>query len=616
VGDPLEGISPQVGVRTRVLGLLRAGWIPCFVGMVWGALEACGHLLSGDHRAPRAFILYSLFHYGVIGMLAGMPCRVWPRWRCGITGSLRKWLPGIVPLGFLCVLFALFARSANRSQVKAQTGDLEGKPNILLLLVDALRADHVSCYGYSRETTPALDRFAEESLLFDKVSAQSPWTMPSMASLLTSLYPPTHGCLDRTHALPCETPYLPEILSAHGYDTLLVSANPYISPLFGYDRGVDHVWATSRRDEFEVLWIYHLLSRVGHWAMTTDRPILEWTGSSVVRLVQGVSRLGLEWSRHPGRTEILKNSSAAGINRAFLDWLDGTKPERFYAHLHYMETHTPYTCPEPFFSMYAQGSTAIPTLGWDSPQHPPVIPQDSFFPVARQRPPSPEQRLDMLARYDGCLRFWDFQFEALWGEMKRRGLIDNTLIIVMSDHGEMFGEHGLYGHDHALTESLLHVPMVIRFPGQERRGQRVSRPVRSVDLLPTILEHLDLDLDLSFQGAALRSPFSADDTDTLPCLAYAEKQHGNFSASWLSGNWKIIQTEGPECHEIRLYELTGDPGEQTDLSQVQAQRSEQMLSVLRSEVADLKKHRLGEIKVIDLPGEVRDQLRSLGYVGR
>lgn len=312
-----------------------------------------------------------------------------------------------------------------------------GSPNVILITLDALRADHVSAYGYARATTPNLDHLASRGVLFENAFANSSWTLPSHGSLLTGRYPDEHGA-DWRHPMNARNTTLAEFFAARGYLTAAFAANTsYVAPEWGLGRGFSR---------FEV--------HGGSWA------------DGIMRTVFG-RRLALNILPRLGYFDVPGRKSAARLDEAFLSWLDDRGERPFFALLNYFDVHDPYLTVEPFRTRYAA-----------SPARGDVI-NFQFQPNAFRRKPvlSAQEIQAEIDAYDGCLAFLDAELGRLLAELQRRGIDRNTLVVITSDHGESFGNHDLFGHGNSLYLESLHVPLLMVWPGQVPAGIRVSQLV-------------------------------------------------------------------------------------------------------------------------------------------
>lgn len=321
------------------------------------------------------------------------------------------------------------------------------RPNVLVYLVDTLRTDHLGVYGYDRPTSPELDRFAADAIVFDNAFAQTSWTRPSVVSILTGLRPWVHGVNRRFDALSQSVETLPEILSADGYETLAYVTNGNIGPDFALDQGFE-----------------------------TYRYLRE----------------------SPTRPAVHQLSHR--VNERVFRWLDGRDSVRpFFLYVHTTDPHAPYYPPEPFRSRFAPQTDA--EIG--------LMPSIHELIRATQRDDPPEGiRDDLIDLYDGEIASNDHHFGALLERLKELGLYDETLIIFLSDHGEAFFEHRTWGHGRSLYDEEIRMPFVVKLPGKEGAGTRSAVAVEQIDVVPTILEAAGLIPPARLEGRSVQASLS------------------------------------------------------------------------------------------------------------
>ncbi len=395
------------------------------------------------------------------------------------------------------------------------------RPNVLFLVIDTLRLDHVGCYGYERDTTPHLDAFAKDAVRFTHFTPQSSWTKPSVASFLTGVYPEVHGARDTGDVMRSELPSLAQNLATAGYTTHGVVANDYLLP---------------------------------HWGFGEDFENYEWIHSS--------------------------QRDSALISRAMrLAGYDAGRPWYLYAHA--MGPHSPYwpkkasyfqkfqpqekkrspeeirealgTCAHTNLVHQARKVLGVPKPAAGTPQ-PPI---SGFFSEA-------ELKALCVDLYDGEIASTDAQFGRLVAYLKESGQYDNTLIVVTSDHGEEFWEHGDVYHGQTLYEEQLRVPCLMKLPGSEHAGEVYEAAVNGLDLAPTLLDLLDLPPEPGFQGHSFASIEEPADTERQ--LAYA---------SLLSVRWdrdqRVVKNTQFKYYETRKgargvwFDLDADPIEKAPL---------------------------------------------------
>lgn len=362
--------------------------------------------------------------------------------------------------------------AAERNQRRQQLAALPpapATPNVLLIVMDTVRADHTSLLGYHRDTTPSLRKLAERGVNFDQARAPAPWTLPTHASIFTGRWPHELSVRD-TVALDATYPTLAGFLSSKGYATAGFVANTYYcNAWWGLARGFMHY-----EDQYEKFAI-------------SPREILR--NSSLGRAI-------LEHVASPANTRPIMTHArkdAAMINRDFLRWLDKSTGERpFFAFLNYFDAHDPYIPPDGFrrgFGSRPRGRSDMKTLRrWFALDHQKMGPR--ILDLGRDS-------------YDECIGYLDEQIGRLLEDLDRRGVLENTLVVVTSDHGEELGEHGLFGHGLSLYDAEIHVPLVIAWPKSIAPGVQVSQPVSLRNIAATVVDALGLEQGAPFPGDSL-----------------------------------------------------------------------------------------------------------------
>jgi arylsulfatase len=378
-------------------------------------------------------------------------------------------------------------------------------PNVLLYIADALRADHLRCYGYHRPTTPAIDALAADpqTVRFTHAYSPSTWTKPVAASILSGCYPPAHGVRTRQDLFTRTVPRLPALLQAAGYRTMAVSAIGNVSsPMgfaIGFDRFVDlykDAGLVGRRT----------VSNTGAWKL-----YFEHDTTVVLPLAEDVNACALSWLADQG--------AAAGRPWFMFLWT--------------LDPHDPYY-PPPGYDRWRDASYAGRIDG-------------SAESVRRVRNQADVQRLVDL--YDGEIAYMDEQLGHLLDWLRALGQFDETLIVVAGDHGEAFGEHGDFVHGHLAYEEVMHVPLLIKFPaGVKVVGGANAALAQLTDIAPTILEALGLKrLAAGMQGYSLL-PAVQGRGDPPRTVAYAETQASHANNRLLAVRdvrWKYLQVEPP-----------------------------------------------------------------------
>ncbi len=435
----------------------------------------------------------------------------------GFLSFVRLSLPALV---CVALLLPVLVRGQEFLKVQSESSrplPAPGSPNILLIILDTVRADHTSLNGYGRPTTPHLQRLGQRGVRFQRARATSPWTLPSHASMFTGRWPhELHA--DWQTPLDGKYPTLAEFLGTHGYLTAgFVGNMSYCLWDSGLARGFTHYedyLITYRRLRMvKLLDLAHKVL-IGLRALLTDqvsryrahllkRPASEgFNGANQdqkTRKLPGETKdVGKPLDRWPNEPSIppshRKDKNAAMINRQFLDWLTriGVSRRPFFAFLNYMDAHEPYL---------------------------PSGPENWRFGI----PPRSHRDWDLLARwidladptlseaelalgadaYDNCIRYLDEQLGQLFDELESRGVLGNTLVVITADHGEGLGEHGLFEHGVSLYAQEVHVPLLILLPGRQAANRTVKEVVSLRDLPSTIIAAVGLDAASPFPGSSL-----------------------------------------------------------------------------------------------------------------
>jgi arylsulfatase A-like enzyme len=437
-----------------------------------------------------------------------------------------------------------------RSAVAALPQAAPGAPNVLILVIDTLRADHVSAYGYSRPTTPNFDRLAQRGVLFENAISPSSWSLPSHVSLVTGRYLHDHK-VGQVQAEPWlgwgknslgGFPTIGEALEQKGYRTGAFSANrTYFSHDLGFGRGFMHFedYFCSLADSFVRTLYGREFARI--YLVRSDKSLVKrilrrlgWT-SLLDQDAEGSGSYG-------GAFGIRKHADV--VNEDVLRWIDRDPHRPFFAFLNYFDVHDPYG-----------GPRSYPQPAW---------PQVSD-----------------IDHYDDGVKYSDDCLGRLMTALEQRGLMNDTLIIVTSDHGESLGQHYLMTHGRALYWELIHVPLVISYPGHVPGAVRLARPVSNAALPVTIMEMLG-DSHASFPGPPLKALWSAGQAPPQmpdPISELAENKYpGKHDAqadrvipTAATGPMKTVVTRQWQLivHQLsgaQLYDWTRDPGETTDLA--------------------------------------------------
>lgn len=429
----------------------------------------------------------------------------------------------------------------------------EPRLNVLLVILDTVRIDHLSTYGYERDTSPNLTRLAAAGIRFDHVISTAPWTVPSHASLMTGLVPAVHGAHHESWILSTSAVTLAERFREEGWRTAGFSANPFVGRPTQLDQGFDH------------------------------------------------------FQRIHGRGK--------GVSSGALDFI-AAGPEPWFVFLNFMEAHMPYAhVPEDALVRYwPEGRGVLRQLVTE--QH-----QEKFRYDCGLERLSEEKIERLVAAYDGAIAYLDLLLGELFDALQEQRA--RTLIVVLSDHGELLGEHGRIEHQFSLLQPLLRIPLILSLPGRLPAGQVVEAPISIADVHGMIL-----------RIAGLEPGASRDDP-----LGLRHVPRGDLLAEYYRPRRVInrFQDESPECARRldrrltsvqrgtlklvwssdgsrRLYDLESDPGEQRDLAAERPDLVAELVRAVEDRQALASESRFPEAAPI-LDAGAREQLRELGYLG-
>jgi arylsulfatase A-like enzyme len=399
-------------------------------------------------------------------------------------------------LSVLVVLAAVSSGSHYLREVRALARLPAAPPNarnVLFIVWDTVRARNLSAYGYQRETTPNLQRWVKKGVRYDLALAPAPWTYPSHSSFFTGRWPFKLNSQWK-HNLDAPDPTIAEFLVSKGYQTAGFAANTgYCSYETGLDRGFVHFEDYPLTPQF-------VLSRTMHGL---------WILNNIVSPLDFYNQ---KWLRFQSR-------DALGVNLAFLDWLRKRRTDRpFFAFLNYLDAHAPYIPPSP--RAYRFGLRPKSYRDYHFLMQYWRIKKDGINP-----------RDVLMARdcYDDCIAYLDEHLGLLLEELREQGILDNTLVVITSDHGEEFGDHGMFLHASSLYLDALHVPLVILAPGAPA-GRTVSEPVSLCDLPATVVERAGLSEGSPFPGRSLAAYWSEVSHGRPPGATPAFSELANLTA--------------------------------------------------------------------------------------
>jgi len=387
------------------------------------------------------------------------------------------------------------------------------KPNIVHLGIDSLRADHMSSYGYPRLTTPHMDRFAQGGALFERTYSPHIPTTSGYGSMLTGMDAFSTQMVALRHKGPLrpEIKTLPEMLREAGYATTCVgfSGNPA-------SRGFD---------------TYLTFAGWGSW--------------------------------NEGRSPKAENLNEVAIPE-LRRLAKGKEP--FYLFLRHMDPHAPYLPPYPFERIFYHGNEC-------DPRNHSMDPVMSFKPFcdffASWMPPGIKDKDYVIAQYDGAVAYMDASIQAIFTALETLDILDDTIVVINSDHGETLYDHECWFDHHGMYDQTLHVPLIIRYPGKVPAGVRVPGFNQQKDLVPTLLELAEIETGITFDGHSLM-PMARGEVASYESEFYITECTWMRKHGWRTPEWKLIQALEPDFHfkpEIELYNLVTDPGENNNVAE-------------------------------------------------
>ncbi len=439
-------------------------------------------------------------------------------------------------------------------------------PDVILITLDTTRADRLGVYGYEHPVSPQIDAFAAESVVFERAWSTSSWTLPAHASMLTGKHPTSHGAhnsLDGgdvnlgqavagemfaevvTSKLSDAETTLAELLSARGYNTAAFAGGPWLAPPFG--------------------------------------------------LMQGYNTIDADVGEFAGR-------SAAELSDRAIEWLDTVEPGRpLHVLINYFDPHFPYAPPLRFVELARGGAELTP--GETPPRTAPPVSEDGgvgFYPYGAWKIPEV---------YDGEIRFMDYHIGRFLDALRAKGRYRDALVILVGDHGELFGEHGQTGHGRWLYEPLMRVPLVVRFPGGRDGGRKTTEPVSVVDIAAIVAGITGIRLPESSEAQEIgkRSIVVAEwFRDRFSINRIGESVNRDLVAA-VRWPWKVIKSSSGSTE---FYNLGEDPGEtrKRETGDVPPELDTELRAALAGFKAPANPEAAGRVDPA-----IGERLRSLGY---
>ncbi len=450
------------------------------------------------------------------------------------------------------------------TQSEATRANLGDRPNVILIIVDTLRADRLSCYGYDIETSPHVDALAADGIRFSTAISQASWTKASIATVFSSLYPSSHRAIGKPDQLPDDVVTLAEAMKDAGYYTTGFADNINIAPVFNFDQG---------------FYEYHYLAP-DHFFYAPESAT-QLNVYNQLRLIRERFLVKKTWVK-------FYYQDAVEVTNHVIDWLDGNREKKFFLMAHYMDVHDPY-----FVHPYNG---------------------EGYARVSMPSPP-PEMAGKLSDLYDDEITFFDREFGRLIDWLKKNNLYDGTVILVTADHGEEFYEHNGWWHGTTLYDEQIHIPLIVKPAADIDSSVVITSLARSIDIMPTLLDLADVAIPPTIQGRPL-----LDSTLTsifIPEYVFSEEDfEGNILKSVRDPYHKLIlanRNNPRRLSERELYDLQADPREMNNLAGGEPELEALLKSRVESTASFALEQAVGE-QTGEIDESTHERLKALGYV--
>jgi len=501
------------------------------------------------------------------------------RWRLGSSSTaaaaLVALIPAciVVPLGGKSIEEDIFSFSSEGSEIKSAPLKTNS-PNVIILLIDMLRADHVHCYGYHRETTPFIDKYAGQGVLFMNARTQSSWTLPSTVTLLSGLYPSTHGAKAPLSALPGEIETMAEIFRNNGYSTAAFVSNPLLKKPFNVQQGFDLYC-----DDFMSYTYWHSAKR-NTSLVSKSITALESTKLLSSRASENFNILNAPDISDADFTYWSDKMGIEKINSRAVNWVKKNHHRPFFLYLHYIDVHGPYIQARRFTDDVSDSK-------------------------ARQK----------INLYDGALKYTDSKIGLFIEELERLGVLEKSVVIITSDHGEEFHDHGGWYHGYNLFEEQLRIPLILLRTSAFPFSRKIIEPVGLIDVLPTLIDYLELETTNTFRdGRSFSILFNAGDRQDAPEYQFSETELKNLYRCVIhKDRWKFIYSEKSGVPKEWLFDLSQDPSEQVNLLKERPIMASELREKLSETFSQLESRTLST-NTVEPSKRTRRLLKSLGYL--
>jgi len=458
---------------------------------------------------------------------------------------------------FAVVLFILFSLIIDLYQINNYTiatkSQQEG-PNVILISLDTLRADYLSLYNESMGTSPNLKKIGKNSAVFENALSVTSWTLPAHASIFTGKYPFNHNTTKIDQLLRAEENTLAEILSSNGYNTAAFVSGSYVNSKYGLSQGFE-----TYKDRLDFISIAH----------TFDKFSLKKALNPMINLFSGkvytdTGELSYFYRNILG-SDLMK--TAEENNEMIFSWLEKNKNNKFFLFLHYFDPHDPYTLGEQFREKFTN------------------ITKKSYLRLDVDKRYMPVNKTDLeyvKSLYKAEIFYLDAYLGKLFEQLENMELINKSILIITSDHGEEFYDHGNFFHQRTLYEEVLKVPLIIHYPGKIKPSV-IAQRVQNMDVFPTILDLLNINKPEDIDALSLMQLIKGVDysRNWTHSALYGIKERGEFTQKSITiNNTKLITTGGhPEISDS-LFDLENDLKEQNNLYEIEKKNTERLKSKL------------------------------------
>lgn len=430
-------------------------------------------------------------------------------------------------------------------------------PNVMLITLDAFRADHFPTLGYPLNITPNLDRMAKDSVVFENAIAPSSWSVPSHASLFTGKYPFHHNAVKRHQRLDDKETTLAEILRKRGYNTAGFGGGVYLKARYGFSQGF-----MTYRDRVDFFDDAHAYTRFSIRTLA-------------VLFAPAINKI-------PGADTELTSEE---INKDLFEWLDKNKGEPFFVFVAYEDPHSPYTLGKEFREKFTNNTVDYREI-------------QRVLDRARNGGEVSDEFVDLLNQlYDNEIYYLDRNLGSLFEKMDELEIEDNTILVILADHGEEFYDHGGFGHALTLYEEVIHVPLVIYYP-KEFQPRRIEKRIGVINIFPTILEILEIEVPKDIDSKSLVQLMKtgggfegeyvfSEILGRLDIPEYRETEQRAVS----NNEWKLIEVKQRQyIYPPSLFNLKDDPRELNNLYDIEIEKRKE----LQREIAEIT----GEVRTM------------------